>query len=59
LVEGQIEGAVALGLGYALFEDVLLDRIRKGVDPQFPGLQDRVVPGCTGSPPPLNAYGGS
>jgi putative selenate reductase molybdopterin-binding subunit len=35
LVEGQIEGAVAQALGYALFEEVLLDRTGKVLNPNF------------------------
>ena len=35
LVEGQIEGAVAQGLGYALFEEVLLDRTGRVLNPNF------------------------
>jgi putative selenate reductase molybdopterin-binding subunit len=35
LVEGQIEGAVAQALGYALFEEVLLDRRGKVLNPNF------------------------
>ena len=35
LAEGQIEGAVAQALGYALFEEVLLDRSGKVLNPNF------------------------
>ncbi|MEN8007047.1 MAG: molybdopterin cofactor-binding domain-containing protein [Candidatus Krumholzibacteriota bacterium] len=35
LAEGQIEGAVAQGLGYALFEEVLLDRTGRVLNPNF------------------------
>ena len=35
MAEGQIEGAVAQGLGYALFEEVLLDRSGKVLNPNF------------------------
>ena len=35
MVEGQIEGAVAQGLGYALFEEVLLDRTGRVLNPNF------------------------
>ncbi len=35
MVEGQIEGAVAQGIGYALFEEVLLDRRGKVLNPSF------------------------
>ncbi len=35
LVQGQIEGAVAQGIGYALFEEVLLDRRGKVLNPNF------------------------
>jgi len=35
LTEGQIEGAVAQALGYALFEEVLLDRNGKVLNPNF------------------------
>ena len=35
LVEGQIEGAVTQALGYALFEEVLLDRRGKVLNPNF------------------------
>ncbi len=35
LVEGQIEGAVAQGLGYALCEEVLLDRAGRVLNPDF------------------------
>ncbi len=35
MAEGQIEGAVAQGLGYALFEEVLLDRKGRVLNPNF------------------------
>ena len=35
MAEGQIEGAVAQGLGYALFEEVLIDRHGKVLNPNF------------------------
>ena len=35
LAEGQIEGAVAQALGYALYEEVLLDRTGKVLNPNF------------------------
>lgn len=35
LAEGQVEGAVAQGLGYALFEEVLLDREGRVLNPHF------------------------
>ncbi|MCK9996800.1 MAG: molybdopterin-dependent oxidoreductase [Candidatus Krumholzibacteria bacterium] len=35
MVEGQIEGAVAQGMGYALFEEVLLDRTGRVLTPDF------------------------
>ncbi len=35
LAEGQIEGAVAQAIGYALFEEVLLDRAGKVLNPNF------------------------
>ncbi len=35
MAEGQIEGAVAQGLGYALFEEVLLDKAGKVLNPHF------------------------
>jgi putative selenate reductase molybdopterin-binding subunit len=35
LAEGQVEGAVAQALGYALFEEVLLDRTGKVLNPNF------------------------
>jgi putative selenate reductase molybdopterin-binding subunit len=35
LAEGQIEGAVAQAMGYALFEEVLLDRAGKVLNPNF------------------------
>jgi len=35
MVEGQIEGAVAQGMGYALFEEVLVDRSGKVLNPTF------------------------
>jgi putative selenate reductase molybdopterin-binding subunit len=35
LVEGQVEGAVAQALGYALFEEVLIDRGGKVLNPHF------------------------
>ncbi len=35
LAEGQIEGAVAQAMGYALFEEVLLDRTGKVLNPNF------------------------
>lgn len=35
LVEGQVEGAVAQALGYALFEEVLIDRAGKVLNPHF------------------------
>ncbi len=35
LVEGQIEGAVAQALGYALMEEVLVDRAGKVLNPNF------------------------
>ncbi len=35
MAEGQIEGAVAQGIGYALFEEVLLDRNGKVLNPNF------------------------
>jgi putative selenate reductase molybdopterin-binding subunit len=35
MTEGQIEGAVAQGLGYALFEEVLLDRTGRVLNPNF------------------------
>ncbi len=35
LAEGQIEGAVAQAMGYALFEEVLLDRTGRVLNPNF------------------------
>ncbi|MFH2051668.1 MAG: molybdopterin cofactor-binding domain-containing protein [bacterium] len=35
LAEGQVEGAVAQGLGYALWEEVLVDRAGKVLNPHF------------------------
>ncbi len=35
LAEGQIEGAVAQAMGYALFEEVLVDRTGKVLNPNF------------------------
>ena len=35
LAEGQVEGAVAQGMGYALFEEVLVDRAGKVLNPHF------------------------
>jgi putative selenate reductase molybdopterin-binding subunit len=35
LAEGQVEGAVAQAIGYALFEEVLLDRAGKVLNPSF------------------------
>jgi putative selenate reductase molybdopterin-binding subunit len=35
MAEGQIEGAVAQGIGYALFEEVLLDREGRVLNPRF------------------------
>ena len=35
MTEGQIEGAVAQGMGYALFEEVLLDREGRVLNPNF------------------------
>ncbi len=35
LAQGQVEGAVAQALGYALFEEVLLDRSGKVLNPNF------------------------
>jgi len=35
LAEGQVEGAVAQAIGYALFEEVLIDRAGKVLNPNF------------------------
>jgi len=35
LAEGQVEGAVAQAMGYALYEEVLLDRTGKVLNPNF------------------------
>ena len=51
LVEGQIEGGVVMGLGYALMEELVLD---KGV-PKNPSLQDYLIPTALDVPPILSA----